>query len=48
MRGRSDEGRDGVCRRIAAALADRGLTMRYAPQIEEILVSGDLAVVRLV
>ena len=48
MRGRPDEGRDAVCRRIAAALADRHLTMRYAPEIEEMLVSGDLAVVRLV
>ena len=48
MRGRPDEGRDAVCRRIAAALADRHLTMRYAPEIKEILVSGDLAVVRLV
>jgi steroid delta-isomerase len=48
MRGRADEGRDAVCRRIASALADRGVTMRYAPDIHEILVSGDLAVVRLV
>src|SRR5208337_3901354 len=29
-------------------LADRGVEMRYAPDIEEIIVSGDLAVVRLV
>ena len=48
MRGRPDEGRAAVCRRIAAALGDRRLTMRYAPEIEEIIVSGDLAVVRLV
>ncbi len=48
MRGRPDEGRDAVCRRIASALADRGATLRYTPDIEEILVSGDLAVVRLV
>ena len=48
MRGRPDEGRDAVCRRIASALADRGVTLRYTPDIEEILVSGDLAVVRLV
>ncbi|MGO9421744.1 YybH family protein [Roseiarcus sp.] len=48
MRGRADEGRDGVCRRIASALADRTRTIRYAPDIQEILVSGDLAFVRLV
>ena len=48
MRGRPDAGRDAVCRRIAAALADRSVTIRYAPDIEEILVGGDLAVARLV
>ncbi len=48
VRGRPDEGRDAVCRRIAVALADRNLTMRYAPDIEEVIVSGDLAVVRIV
>ena len=48
MRGRPDEGRDAVCRRVALALADRSLTLRYAPEIKEILVGGDLAVVRLV
>jgi uncharacterized protein (TIGR02246 family) len=48
MRGRRDEGRDAVCKRIAAALADRSMEMRYAPDIEEIVVSGDLAFVRVV
>jgi uncharacterized protein (TIGR02246 family) len=48
MRGRPDNGRDAVCKRIAAALADRSKIMRYAPDIEEIIASGDLAVVRLV
>jgi uncharacterized protein (TIGR02246 family) len=48
MRGRPDNGREAVCKRIAAALADRSKTMRYAPDIQEIIVSGDLAVVRLV
>jgi uncharacterized protein (TIGR02246 family) len=48
MRGRRDEGRDAVCKRIAVALADRSMEMRYAPEIEEIVVSGDLAFVRLV
>lgn len=48
MRGRPDEGRDAVCARIAKTLADRSLSLRYAPDILEIIVSGDLAVVRLV
>src|SRR5208283_2668683 len=48
MRDRPDEGHDAVCSRIAAALADRNLAMRYTPKIEEIIVSGDLAVVRIV
>ncbi len=48
MRGRPDNGREAVCKRIAAALADRGKTMLDAPDIEEIIVSGDLAVVRLI
>lgn len=48
MRGRPDEGRQAVCRRIATALANRKFSMRYAPEIKEIIVSGDLAVVRLV
>ncbi len=48
MRGRPDEGRDAVCKRIAAALADRNMEMRYAPDIEEIIVSGNLAFVRVV
>ncbi len=48
MRGRPDEGRDAVCRRIAAALAARNISLRYAARIEEIILSGDIAVVRLV
>jgi len=48
MRGRPDNDRDAVCRRVAAALADRATEMRYRPDIQEIIVSGDLAVVRLV
>jgi uncharacterized protein (TIGR02246 family) len=47
MRGRPDEGCDAMCRRIATALADRNVSLRYAPRIEEIIPSGDLAVVRL-
>jgi uncharacterized protein (TIGR02246 family) len=48
MRGRPDNGREAVCQLIAAALADRSKTIIYAPDIEEIIVSGDLAVVRLI
>ena len=44
----AERNRDAVCGQIASALADRTRTMRYAPDIREILVSGDLAVVRLV
>ena len=48
MRGRADNDRDAVCKRIAKTLADRSVEMRYSPDIEEIIVSGDLAVARLV
>jgi ketosteroid isomerase-like protein len=40
--------REGLCASIRAALARRDLKLRYdKPTIHEILVSGDLAVVRL-
>ncbi len=40
--------RDRLCANIRAVLARPGLTLRYdEPAIHEILVSGDLAVVRL-
>ena len=48
MRGRPDERRDAVCKRIAAALANPAIQITYAPDIQDILVDGDLAVVRLV
>jgi ketosteroid isomerase-like protein len=48
MQGRPDEGRDAVCDRIARTLADRRLSIHYVPHIKEIIVSGELAVVRLV
>ncbi|RBP02698.1 steroid delta-isomerase [Roseiarcus fermentans] len=47
VRGAPERGRDAVCAGIASALADRTRTLRYVPDIREILVSGDLAVVRL-
>ena len=48
VRGAPERGRASVCSRLAAALADPNERMRYAPDIHEIIVSGDLAVVRLV
>jgi ketosteroid isomerase-like protein len=40
--------RNGLCGNVNKVLATPGLTLRYAePNIHEILVSGDLAVVRL-
>jgi steroid delta-isomerase len=48
VRGAAERGRNAVCAQIGSALADPARTIRYAPDIQEILVSGDLAVVRLV
>ncbi len=48
VRGAPERRRDAVCARIASTLADRTRDLRYTPDIQEILVSGDLAVVRLV
>jgi len=41
-------GRDEVCTRLANVLAKPNVTLRYRPQIDEIIVSGDIAVVRLI
>jgi ketosteroid isomerase-like protein len=47
--GQPDRNYDGMCRQLTAALENPKKTFHYeAPQIEGILVSGDLAVVRLV
>ena len=48
VRGAPESGRDAVCARLAAALAKPGRQMRYTPEIGEIIVSGDLAAVRVV
>jgi uncharacterized protein (TIGR02246 family) len=40
-------GRDTVCRRLARLLAEPGLNLSYHPNIEEIIVSGNFAFVRL-
>jgi len=45
----ADSSRDALCARIAAAQAEPSLQVHYDyPDIREILVSGDLAVVRLI
>jgi ketosteroid isomerase-like protein len=47
--GASDWGHGAMCRQLAAAIDNPDKSLRYdPPQIEEILVSGDLAVVRLI
>lgn len=45
--GALDGGRDAVCTRLAALLAKPDLQLHYSPDIREIIVSGDIAVVRL-
>ncbi|MER8827663.1 nuclear transport factor 2 family protein [Mesorhizobium sp. M0938] len=45
--GALDSGRDAVCGRLAALLAKPDLQFHYQPDIREIIVSGDIAVVRL-
>lgn len=46
--GGPDSGHDAVCARLRRALNDPRMAYRYAVRIEEIIVSGSLAVVRLV
>ena len=43
-----DAGRDAVCARLARLLARNDASFRYTPEIQEIIVSGDLAAVRLI
>jgi steroid delta-isomerase len=45
--GALDGSRDAVCTRLAALLAKPDLQLHYSPDIREIIVSGDIAVVRL-
>lgn len=45
--GALESGRDAVCARLAALLAKAGPQLHYSPDIHEIIVSGDIAVVRL-
>ena len=46
-RGRADRGFDELCGQLRRVLADPDRRYRYAAAIEQVLVSGDLAVVRL-
>ena len=46
-RGQPERGYAALCDLLKRSLGDRGKTYRYALAIKEILVAGDLAVVRL-
>lgn len=48
FRGAPERGYDALCALLHKALADRSKQFVYAPEIREVIVSGDLAVVRLV
>lgn len=48
FRGAPERGFDAICDQLERALADRGKSYAYALAIKEILVAGELAVVRLV
>ncbi|MGH7082843.1 MAG: hypothetical protein ACREFV_10285, partial [Acetobacteraceae bacterium] len=39
---------DTLCKRLQAALGQSGVRYNYAPEIQEILISGSLAVVSIV
>jgi uncharacterized protein (TIGR02246 family) len=46
-RGQPERGYDALCDLLKRSLADRGKTYSYALAVKEILVEGDLGVVRL-
>ncbi|MBK1780101.1 nuclear transport factor 2 family protein [Advenella sp. WQ 585] len=48
VQGAADAGRDAVCARLSALLENTDVSFHYRPDIQEILVSGGMAVVRLV
>jgi steroid delta-isomerase len=48
FRGYPERGFDDICARLERSLADTGRHYAYALDIREVLVSGDMAVVRLV
>jgi len=45
--GAPDADRDAVCGRLSTLLAKPGTSFHYSPEIHEIILDGDLAVVRL-
>jgi len=47
FRGQPERGWDALCDLLKRSLADRGKSYSYALAVKEILVEGDLAVVRL-
>lgn len=47
VRGAPDAGKATICERLRHALAQSELTLSYTPDIEEVLLAGDLAAVRL-
>lgn len=48
FRGQPERDFDAMCSGLKHALADRSKTLSYAFDIKEIIVSGDMAIVRLV
>jgi ketosteroid isomerase-like protein len=48
FRGTRERGYDDICELLGRSLRDPGARYTYSPAIKEILVAGDLAVVRLV
>jgi uncharacterized protein (TIGR02246 family) len=48
IRGTPERGRAAVCAQLALVLADPNKQLHYTPDIREIIISGNLAVVRLV
>lgn len=45
--GATEQSRQTVCDRLSRVLENRSIDLHYSPAIKEIIVSGDLAVVRL-
>jgi len=48
FRGAPERGFDDICRLLRRSLADKTKSYSYSPNIKEVIVSGDLAIVRLV
>jgi uncharacterized protein (TIGR02246 family) len=48
FRGARERGYDDICELLRRSLTDPGTRYTYSPAIKEILVAGDLAIVRLI